>query len=277
MIKQRLITASILILLVASLLFYFPPIAWSCFMLIIIALASWEWFGLLALSKQEKPWPAIVYALFSTALVHFAGSYVNPNLLLTLAIAATCWGSIAIVRYSPQSKGSHSGFSYTSSQIVLSLCLLAPFLLSVETIFHTPKGSYILLAAASVIWINDSMAFVVGKAFGKRKLIPAVSPNKTWEGFAGGLIFAVAWGVIMGRLLWPHMPHPYLFGLLVTLLAVFANIGDLIISLLKRLAGKKDCSQLLPGHGGILDRIDSLLTGIPLFALGLHMLGLISY
>jgi phosphatidate cytidylyltransferase len=132
-----------------------------------------------------------------------------------------------------------------------------------------PAGGHVVLYALLVVWLADSGAFFAGRAWGVRKLAPAVSPGKTWAGLWGGL-FACAMLAVVTAWLSPA-PLPAL--LLVTVIAgVFSVVGDLTESLCKRFAGLKDSGSLIPGHGGVLDRFDSLLAAAPLLLLGIELL-----
>lgn len=142
------------------------------------------------------------------------------------------------------------------------------------------QGHLWLLTALAVVWAADSGAYFAGRAFGRHKLAPRVSPNKTWEGLAGGLLagvlvataFAFGLGVPGWRLL-AVAQLPWL--LLVTVATVFASVlGDLFESLLKRHAGAKDSGNVIPGHGGVLDRVDGVLAALPVFAIGKEIFGL---
>jgi len=141
------------------------------------------------------------------------------------------------------------------------------------------QGPLWLLTALMVVWAADSGAYFAGRAFGRHKLAPRVSPNKTWEGLLGGLLagllVAVGFGFGFGVAGWALIEASQLpWLLLVTVLAVFASVlGDLFESLLKRHAGAKDSGQLIPGHGGVLDRVDGVLAALPVFAVGKDFFG----
>lgn len=132
-------------------------------------------------------------------------------------------------------------------------------------------GAWTVISVLASIWLCDTAAFHVGKVFGKHKLFPRVSPNKTWEGAIAGFVFAVATFVAAQYLVLPYLP---VAGAIVcgTIVGVFGQLGDLVESLLKRDAGVKDSSTLIPGHGGVLDRFDSLLFVSPLVYLYLDFI-----
>ncbi|MEN5425695.1 CDP-archaeol synthase [Stenotrophomonas pennii] len=142
------------------------------------------------------------------------------------------------------------------------------------------QGHLWLLTALAVVWAADSGAYFAGRTFGRHKLAPRISPNKTWEGLFGGLlagllvatVFGLGFGVDAWQLVSPAQ-LPWL--LLVTVVAVFASVlGDLFESLLKRHAGAKDSGSIIPGHGGVLDRVDGVLAALPVFAIGKEIFGL---
>lgn len=149
------------------------------------------------------------------------------------------------------------------AQFYLGFTLLAFAVLGLKLAAHP----WMLIALISMIWINDTGAFLVGCTIGKHRLFPRLSPKKSWEGFVGGMIFNVIAGVVFAFFLPLNLYLPYnnffvwiVMGILVTLLA---TIGDLFESMIKRTMGVKDSGKIIPGHGGILDRIDSLLAVAP--------------
>lgn len=148
----------------------------------------------------------------------------------------------------------------------------------IMSMFYTfPDGKFLLLAMFIMIWLNDTGAFCVGSLFGKHRLFPRISPKKSWEGFAGGVIFAIA-SAFMFKYAFPqYFESVSLAGLcgLGAVVGAFATWGDLVESLIKRTLGVKDSGTILPGHGGILDRIDSLLLVVP--ASVLYLTALILY
>src|SRR5262249_42207313 len=140
-------------------------------------------------------------------------------------------------------------------------------LLRGDTLGASTTGFWWMLALLFMVWTNDTFAFFTGHYFGRAKLAPHVSPAKTWEGFAGGLIFTIIAALVFTIALPSAFHHPlrvawYHAVLLGVLVAITATIGDLAESLLKRGTGMKDSSRLIPGHGGILDRMDSVLFAV---------------
>jgi phosphatidate cytidylyltransferase len=135
------------------------------------------------------------------------------------------------------------------------------------------EGHGWLLVALAIVWAADTGAYFSGRAFGRRKLAPRISPNKTVEGLAGGTLAAVAVAVAGAALLGTGASMLPLVALVAFLTVLFSVVGDLFESLLKRHVGAKDSGDLIPGHGGLLDRLDSVLAALPVFALGKIWLG----
>lgn len=131
-------------------------------------------------------------------------------------------------------------------------------------------GRWLVLALLAAVWAADAGAYFCGRAWGRHRLAPRLSPSKTWEGLAGGLLAAALAGLIAS--LWTPL-RPGVLVLLALACAVLSVVGDLAESRLKRAAGAKDSSHLIPGHGGLLDRIDSLTAAAPIFAVGLSLVG----
>lgn len=144
------------------------------------------------------------------------------------------------------------------------ICYVAIPLGLMSTISFT-ENSMLLLSIFIFLWLNDSGAYLVGSTIGKHRLFKRISPKKSWEGFWGGLVLSVLAGYVMGAYFNDifHGPSALLFAGWGMVVSIFATLGDLTESLMKRTAGVKDSSHLIPGHGGILDRIDSLLFAVP--------------
>ena len=152
--------------------------------------------------------------------------------------------------------------------------MLVPFWLSMNMLQgSTNIGPVLLLIAFILVWSVDVGAYFVGRFCGRRKLIERVSPNKTWEGFVSGVVACVIVAFIIGFI--RHMPWPQMLalGLLGLIVALFSVVGDLFESMLKRQLGIKDSGPILPGHGGFLDSFNSALAALPIFMLGMLLMG----
>lgn len=263
MLKARVITALFLVAGLGAILFALPPVAAVLTFAGIAALAAWEWGGLM---RQEKP-ARVLYALAMLLLcwqLHVAA----PELLPTvLGISAIFWTAVIPfwLRYKWTLAG-NDAFAYLIGVLVILPTWVA--MVSLHAV-----NSWLLLAAMGLVWVADISAYFAGRAFGKHKLAPTISPGKSWEGVAGAVIGVLVYGGILFAFspLAGKLPLSALvIALLLLVLTAVSVTGDLFESLLKRQAGIKDSSNLLPGHGGVLDRIDALTSTLPLAALILH-------
>jgi phosphatidate cytidylyltransferase len=222
--------------------------------------AGWEWAALCpGLGGVRRGGLLVALAALLAALYALPASWTAPALLAGLA-----WWAVALrlVRRYPALPHWLSRPLPQAGVIVLAL---ATAWLALARLADAHRD--LLLLCLALVWAADSAAFVVGRRYGRHKLSPQVSPGKTIEGLCGGLAGAALTGLIAG-LLW-RLDGPRLAALvaLTTLCAAVSVVGDLTESLFKRRAGVKDSSHLLPGHGGVLDRIDALIAAAPLFAL----------
>lgn len=263
MLKYRVLTALILAPLVLLGVFYFNAVGFAIFVGAVIFLAALEWASLMGLSQvgQKAIYAAVVCAvlplLYSTLL------------FWTVIVGLVLW-CVFILWLILYPRGKALWDSSLLLRAVLGLIMLCAFWASTVIIHnYTPSFIFLLLA---VVWATDSGAYFVGKKWGKRKLAPSISPNKSLEGFWGGLILALVVGVCFLPFLSLSPSQNFLFMCIVLITALVSVLGDLVESLFKRLQNVKDSGNLLPGHGGLLDRIDSLLAAAVFLALGLFVL-----
>lgn len=261
MLKARVITALFLVAGFLAVLFLLPAGAVALVFAIIAALAGWEWAGLLLAGRRARIGFGIVVLLSCLALWLLSSRSLTGFPLLWL-VAAFFWLFVAPFwlarRWQPGCMGYPVGW-----------ILLVPTWAALVDL-HA-RGPWLLLATMALVWVADIAAYFTGRTCGRHKLAPGISPGKTWEGVAGAVVGVAAYGMAAA----PALPQlhgigwPVLIGWLLLLTAI-GIVGDLFESLVKRQAGLKDSSQLLPGHGGILDRIDSQTSTLPLVALGLY-------
>lgn len=266
MFKTRVLTALVLVPLFLGALFGLPEKGWGLFCVAVIAAAACEWPRLSGMSGRS----ALLFP-FVTALI-FIGFVYYPLpvswLLGIFAVASLFW--LMVVPCWLAQKWRLQGAGYVN--ILLGWLLLLPAGLAM---LYLRGDGWLLLAIMMVAWIADTFAYISGRMFGRNKLAPAISPGKTWEGAAGALLAVCIYG-------W-FIPKPFAFfsgtflaadvmtqkmvwvagGALLTTVSV---LGDLLESLFKRQIGIKDSGRLLPGHGGVLDRVDSLLAILPVAA-----------
>ena len=270
MLKTRVITALVLLAVLLPVLFLLPPIYIGAFFLVALVAAAWEWSRLLAPEVGRAAW---LYALFCLAIILFLLGMQNTAWQFALLLLAVLfWFFIApflLARGMNLSLEKLRPFYAILGLIVLPATWFA-------LVFLRELGLVFLLSAMALVWVADIGAYFVGKAFGKRKLAVQISPGKSIEGAIGGLLLCYIYALLCAS----YLPvDATLFGawamrfgwgvmfLMVTALVAFSIFGDLFESQLKRLAGVKDSSHLLPGHGGVLDRVDALIPTMPIAAL----------
>jgi phosphatidate cytidylyltransferase len=276
-VKQRIITALILAPLAIGGIFLLPLKFFMLFSAAIFLLASREWAGFV--SKTPATFVLYLFGLIlgATLLVMpaeylWVNAQANAYIIYGLIIAAVWW-SLSLIMVLTYPKSARFWKQSKFIKCIFGLLTLLPFfwslviLRSVEIHHNFYYGGQLLMFVFLLVWAADSGAYFTGKKFGKHKLAPNVSPGKTIEGFLGGLVSAMIVAVIGGfvfSISADKMPL-FLIGSLLTI--VVSALGDLSESVFKREAGLKDSGNLLPGHGGILDRIDSLTAAVPVFAL----------
>ncbi|HLV48556.1 MAG TPA: phosphatidate cytidylyltransferase [Aliidiomarina sp.] len=281
MLKKRLATASVLIPLALGAIFLLPLHWFAWITLIVLVMAAWEWSPLMGVHHiaSRLLYCAIVAVLIAVtawltpvdqiwSAEGLAQAYLYP-----VIIGCIWWAvSFLLVCNYPRS---HCVWVKSRAYVALiGVLILVPAwsaLMSLRALSYEADvyfGSWVLLFIFSLVWAADVGAYFSGKRFGKHKLMPEVSPNKTKEGFLGGLTLALV--VMIAVATYVEVPRDTLtaFFLVSLLTVVMSVIGDLNESMFKRCAGVKDSGSLLPGHGGLLDRIDSLTSALPVFLLG---------
>ena len=267
MLKQRIITALILLPIVLGGFFGLTGAAFALFTGSVIALGAWEWAQL---AGYSAPKTRVGYAC-GVALLLLA-LYCQPLLAHWVLIIGVAWWLLAVflVLNYPSSR---SFWAWRPLALSIGLVLLLPAWQGLQIIKALPQGNALILLLMLLIWSADIGAYFAGRRFGRHKLAPEVSPGKTWEGAQGGLLASLLVTIVAG-LGYGWAWQEWLLILPGILIVVaFSILGDLTESMFKRSVGVKDSSQLLPGHGGILDRIDSLTAAIPVFTFLLCLVG----
>lgn len=258
MLKQRLLTAFILAPLALGGLFGLNGSNFAIFTGIVIGIGAWEWARLSGFKLLGQ----LVFPAFILLMLY--GAYQQHERLEEALWLGLVWWLVALFFVVTYPRTANL-WRCPSRRLVMGIFILVPawagFILLRE------QGWFWLLYVLLIAWVADIFAYFAGRAFGKHKLAPAVSPGKSWEGVAGGLVgtglLSIAASFYLG---FSFSQFALLLGITLIITAV-SVLGDLTESLVKRVSGMKDSSQLLPGHGGIMDRIDSLTSAIPLFAL----------
>lgn len=260
MLKQRIITALILLPIALCGFFLLNGASFALFIGVVVTLGAWEWARLAGFSAQLV---RVAYAAVIAVLLLLM--YLLPGLAPWVLAAAVLWWLLAtfLVLTYPDSS---DHWSTAACKLVIGLLILLPAWQGLILIKQWELGNWLILAVMVLVWVADIGAYFSGKAFGKRKLAAKVSPGKSWEGMFGGLVASLLLTAIVG-LFRGWSGWQFILGLLGAAVVVLISVvGDLTESMFKRQSGIKDSSNLLPGHGGVLDRIDSLTAAIPVFA-----------
>ena len=265
MLKLRIITASILIAVFLSALFLSPWYVFTAVVGIVFCVAAWEWAGLAGISNPlQRMSYALATAGLGVGLFLWLDSMANVTSFRNLLVAVCTWWAVAILWI----QGFPSSAILWQARFIRAVMgwfvILSPWLSCVYLI-NLPHGQWLVALIVFVVAAADIGAYFSGRAFGKRKLAPSVSPGKSWEGVWGGMLFSGLVGSLSVYMFSGHWS--WLVVALVLPTAAISVAGDLLESMLKRHAGIKDSSNLLPGHGGVLDRVDGLVAAVPVFTL----------
>jgi phosphatidate cytidylyltransferase len=274
MLRQRIATALVLLAVLGLSLAAADPVWFQLLVALFVSIAAWEWYRLLGQSLGAGITAAIVISAIGFAAPLVLSPATQPWIS---GVACLAWAIVALpALHTPDWVVRVRGLQLLLPVVMLSACLTAVFAL-IEKL-----GAWGLLSLLAIVWLADVAAYFAGRAFGRRKLAATISPNKTVEGALGGLLAVGIYGLITAKTdLGPAFYQTTLsnaWGTGVTLallvaLAALSITGDLFESLLKRRAGFKDSSQLLPGHGGVFDRIDALVPVLPVAGLILTLAG----
>ena len=268
MLKTRIITAFILLFGLLAALFMLPASLWVAFCALVCAGAAWEWGGLARFSFPGRTVFALLTGVLcgTVGILSGLGGEAAPvaGLLTPLyLVSALFW--LFVVPFWLRTKWRLSNIGVA---VGVGLVVMVPPALALAHLRQI--GPWLLLAIMSMVWVADIAAYFSGRAFGRRKLAPGISPGKTWEGAFGAAAGVIVFGYALLFLFAGFEVRAWLYPASLPLLLAFTAvsiIGDLFESLLKRQAGIKDSGAILPGHGGILDRIDSLTSTLPMAGL----------
>ncbi|MGV6808161.1 MAG: phosphatidate cytidylyltransferase [bacterium] len=273
MLKQRIATAVVLVALLAAALIYLSPTQLSLLFAIVVAYAGWEWAAFVGL---QTPLSRFLYTGFiagliaSCAFLFGLGSQINESVIEAVCVVAVVWWLLGFY-FVKSYPASLSLWSSVVARGAIGVLVLLPAWCALVALFHSTNGYVLLLWIVAIVAMADVGAYFTGKAFGRHKLAPNVSPGKTWEGVAGGLtVNALVAGALVVWLQIELSAALWVFALVLVTAAV-SVVGDLLESMLKRNVGLKDSGNILPGHGGVLDRIDGFTAALPTFVLIMHI------
>lgn len=260
MLKQRIITALVLLPFALGGFFLLDGGLFALFIGAVVSLGAWEWARLAGFTAQVQ---RVAYAALVAALLLVL--YLVPAVapwVLSLGVLWWVLATFLVLGYPASSRY----WAQAPVRLLIGLLILLPAWQGLVLFKQWPEANWLILAVMVLVWGADIGAYFAGKRFGKRKLAPRVSPGKSWEGVIGGLLATLLICLLVGLYRgWSALD--LLLALAGTAVVVLVSVvGDLTESMFKRQSGVKDSSNLLPGHGGVLDRIDSLTAAIPLFA-----------
>jgi len=265
MLSLRILTASVLILGAVLGIFYLPLGAFNVIVAAMMLMGAWELAEMFWANNLKKQLVFLAVILLVTVLAfrYFA--------LWGISCGSVWWLCVPMIlaRYT---KKMGKLFFGTLSRYSIGILVFVPFFLAMS-LLQEQFGPKYLLYILVLVWANDIGAYFAGTFCGKTLLAPAISPKKTWEGVFGGLVLGLMVIICGGFLLNIHGIRWFLWIALNIVISLWSVIGDLFESMLKRLAQVKDSGSLLPGHGGIFDRIDSLTAAVPLFVLAVIICG----
>lgn len=263
MLKLRFLSALVLVPLVVWALFAWPRPWFASLLGIFIIIGAWEWATLIGLRAGfARVLYVVLLALAGVALIADP-TWTQP--LLAIAAAFWLWAFIELLVY----RDARAGFLATRpGQLLAGFLVLLPAWIVPIWLGDFPSGKWIALYLMVIVWGADTGAYFAGHRWGRHKLAPHVSPGKTWEGVAGGVVTAAILAVGTGVIGFDFSAGELIFWLVLTVVVAFVSVlGDLYESRVKRAAGVKDSGVLIPGHGGVLDRIDAFTAAAPVFAL----------
>jgi phosphatidate cytidylyltransferase len=272
MLKQRVTTGTLLAAAAIAAIIFLPARSLVVVLAVVTLLGCWEWTDLSAL---VQPMLRLLYCSISAcAMIGLLGFThlldQQPDILHLRWVlgGAALWWCLALlcIKTFPRSA---AWWGSMWVRLLMGWLALLPAWLACVYLRLQSSGEWKILFLLALVAAADIGAYFSGTQFGKHKLAPTVSPGKSWEGFWGGLIASVVFALLVWRVLWERqMSLPAL--LVIAALTMFASVlGDLLESMLKRYRGVKDSGSILPGHGGVLDRFDSISAAAPIFALGL--------
>jgi phosphatidate cytidylyltransferase len=267
--KQRVITAVVLLVLLVGALAW-SSLAFELLATVIVAAALGEWLQLVGWPRTSAAVGAALFGIVLLVAALAAPEWIERVLVPLSAVATIVWGALAVLLL--QSDAMVLRMPRGASTALAVLMTAAAWVALVHFLL---EGVVVLFSVLVIVWLADTAAYFAGRAFGKRKLAPHISPGKTWAGVVGAIVAVIAVALV-ARQVAPDAPLLStrllaIFGFagagLLAVIVLLSVVGDLFESLLKRQAGVKDSSRLLPGHGGFYDRVDALLPTLPLAAL----------
>lgn len=283
MLLYRVITAALLAIALLVLLFGLPKTLFVSSLLFILFAATWEWSNLAGYNYTSSKIAFIgvflILAFCAVFWLDFNRSFNGDRAFLSLIfLVAIIFFSVVLIFSSQKFK--HLVLNSLPFVSVLGMSVFLALWIAILTVISFENGRFLLLFGILIVVLSDVGGYVVGKLFGSNKLAPQISPGKTWEGLAGSCFFSLGLLFFLGQTNQVFFNaaiagnQAVIIFFLMMPIVIVSVIGDLFISVIKRFSGVKDTGHILPGHGGMLDRIDGLMLAIPVFALLISILGI---
>ena len=270
MLKQRVITAAILIPFVIWSILYATAEGFMYGLAAVLFMASLEWNKFVGFNNTLNGFVFSVVVTSSFLFLEYMDELIFIKYVIYLSLI---WWLLSLpLLFSFPFKTTHL-LQQKSAKIVIGFLMLLSTFLALNLLRNSSEyGINYVIYLLIIVWIADSGAYFAGRAFGKHKLIPNVSPGKSWEGVVGAVFATIITSVFAIDLLGITSTVSWLFVLITFITVIYSIIGDLSESMFKRMANLKDSGNILPGHGGVLDRIDSLTSALPVFVAGLWLM-----
>jgi phosphatidate cytidylyltransferase len=270
--KARLISAAIMVpLVVCGVLFLSTPV-FSLILAAILCAAAWEWSHLIPVENTVL---RVIYVLAIAALMWVLWQAGLAQSIYPLLLLAFIWWLCALFWLSRPQLGAAVSPLHVNLKLIAGGLVIVPAWAALITLHSSSeRGPELTLMLLVMVWLADSGAYFAGRQWGKTRLAPAVSPGKTWEGVYGGVLASVVFAGVAGGLYSRSLKWTLMFMLVASITVMFSVAGDLLESLMKRHSGIKDSGHIIPGHGGIFDRIDGLVAAAPMFLIGFLWLDL---
>ncbi|MBE9563921.1 MAG: phosphatidate cytidylyltransferase [Proteobacteria bacterium] len=267
MLYQRILTAIPLAAFVFWIIFYQPSTVFFYFLLFVTLIAGYEWAKLSGVGSKPL---RLIFAFSIIAFTWVIQQYFSEYAIWSIYVSTLWWFSITYFLKFAKPKAANSDLKL--DKLFVAFIVLPAAAIAMLQIHSMHQGADWLFYALSLVWVADIGAYFSGKKFGKNKLAPNISPGKTKEGLIGAVVATSIYTLIASYYFELDTDRSALLVLLSVILTFISVSGDLYFSFLKREAGLKDSGNILPGHGGILDRIDSVLAAMPVFVVGYNWL-----
>jgi phosphatidate cytidylyltransferase len=264
--RQRVATASVLLIIAVGAMVW-SATAFAVVVTALLGVALAEWLQLTGATRSVSIVVALIVSAVLLAVLFASSNTIEAVVLPLSAVAAAIWIAIVVLLVQPRAM-----MLRLPRIIGMGLAVLLVLAAWFALMWFLSQGVLVMLSVLLIVWIADTAAYFAGRAFGRRKLAPHISPGKTWAGVAGAILAVL----LVALAIWLLVPDPRIYSnnlfasvgsafalFLLALLVALSVAGDLFESLLKRQAGVKDSGQLLPGHGGVLDRVDAMVPVLP--------------